>query len=90
MREKDRNKKKRRFNLEDYVVFLWTTTMIYILAAGFWGLLSVAFLIFNFVTIGNLFALFTRAVGYAFIINTIFVVVVIGCLAMDCYRDKEE
>ncbi len=90
MREKDRRKKKRRFNLEDYVVWLWTTTIIYILAAGFLGLLSVAFLIFNFVTIGNLFALLTRAVGYAFIVNMIFAAIVTGCFAMDCYKDKEE
>lgn len=90
MRTNDGKKKKRRFNLEDYAVFLWMTTMIYIIAAGFWGLLSVAFLIFNFVTIGNLFSLFTRAVGYAFVINTIFAVIVTGCFAMDCYKDKEE
>lgn len=86
----DRKKKKRRFNLEDYVVGLWMTTMIYILAAGFLGLLSVAFLIFNFVTIGNLFVMLTKVVSYAFIINTIFAVIVTGCFAMDCYKDKEE
>ena len=90
MRKKDRRKKKSRFNLEDYVVFLWTTTMIYILATGFLGLLSVAFLIFNFVTIGNLFVMLTKAVSYAFTVNMTFAAIVTGCFAIDCYRDKEE
>ena len=90
MREKDKRKKKRRFNLEDYVVGLWTTTMIYILAAGFLGVLSIAFLIFNFVTIGNLFALLTRAVGYAFIVNMIFAAIITADYVITFYRNKEE
>ncbi len=90
MRTNDRRKKKRRFNPEDYVVGLWTTTIIYILAAGFLGVLSVAFLIFNFVTIGNLFALFTRAVGYAFIVNMIFAAIITADYAFTINRNKEE
>jgi hypothetical protein len=90
MRTNDRKKKKRRFNLEDYMVFLWTTTMIYILAAGFLGVLSVAFLIFNFVTIGNLFVMLTKVVSYTFAVNMTFAAIVTGCFAMDCYRDKEK
>lgn len=90
MREKDRRKKKRRFNLEDYVVGMWTTTTIYILAAGFLGVLTVAFLIFNFLTIGNLFALFTKAVCYAFVVNLIFAAIITADYVLTTNRNKEE
>lgn len=90
MREKDRRKKKRRFSPEDSVVWFWTTTMIYILAAGFLGVLTVAFLIFNFLTIGNLFALFTKAVCYAFIVNLIFAVIITADYVFTTNRKKEE
>lgn len=90
MREKDGRKKKRRFNLEDYVVGLWTTTTIYILAAGFLGVLTVAFLIFNFLTIGNLFALFTKAMCYAFVVNLIFAAIITADYVFAINRKKEE
>jgi len=90
MREKDRRKKKRRFNLENYAAGLWMTTMIYVLAAGFLGVLTVAFLIFNFLTIGNLFALFTKAMCYAFVVNLIFAAIITAGYVFTTNRNKEE
>jgi len=76
MREKDRRKrKKRRFNLETYTAGLWATTVLYILAAGFCGVLSVAFLLFDFLTVGNMLAFLTKALAYAVAVNFIFSVV---------------